>query len=77
MLSRRQAALVFGAALTSFAEQQDSQRRLRMYRVPNDGIQPQVAVDDIGTLIDLDWSHDIIHVSQQPTLDLQKQLRSR
>jgi len=26
MLSRRQAALVFGAALTSFAEEQDSER---------------------------------------------------
>ena len=61
MLSRRQAALVFGAALTSFAEQQDSQRRLRMYRVPNGGIQPQVAVDDIGTLHLVYYTGDAHH----------------
>ena len=50
MLSRRQAALAFGAALTSCAEKQDSQSGIRIYRVPNGGIQPQVAVDDRGTV---------------------------
>ena len=61
MLSRRQAALVFGAALTSFAEEQNSQPRVRMYRVPSGGIQPQAAVDDIGTLHLVYYTGDAHH----------------
>ena len=61
MLSRRQAALVFGAALTSFAEEQDSESRVRMCRVPNGGIQPQVAVDDMGTLHLVYYTGDAYH----------------
>jgi hypothetical protein len=61
MLSRRQAALAFGASLTSFAEKQDSQSGIRIYRVPSGGIQPQVAVDDMGTLHLVYYTGDAHH----------------
>jgi hypothetical protein len=61
MLSRRQAALVLGAALTSFAEEQDSQSRVRLNRVPNGGIQPQVEVDDTGSVHLVYYSGDAHH----------------
>ena len=49
MMTRRQAAFTLGATLTSFAAD-DSQGRVRLHRVPNGGIQPQVALDDRGAL---------------------------
>jgi hypothetical protein len=61
MLSRRQAALALGAALSSFAQDQNTQSRVRVYRVPNGGIQPQVAVDDMGTLHMVYYTGDAHH----------------
>ncbi|HLG97894.1 MAG TPA: sialidase family protein [Bryobacteraceae bacterium] len=49
MMTRREALLAFGAGFAGFAGEADS-RRIRLYRVPNDGIQPQAAFDDNGTL---------------------------
>jgi hypothetical protein len=61
MLSRRQAALALGAALSSFAQDQNKQSRVHIYRVPNGGIQPQVAVDDMGTLHIVYYTGDAHH----------------
>src|SRR6516165_4124615 len=49
MITRRQAALALGATFTSFGAE-DDKGRIRFCRVPNGGIQPQVALDDKGTL---------------------------
>jgi len=48
-MTRRQAVFALGATLTSFAAD-DTRSRVRLHRVPNGGIQPQVALDDGGTL---------------------------
>src|SRR5215469_11546359 len=61
MVSRRQAALALGAALNIFAQDQNTQSRVRIYRVPNGGIQPQVAVDDMGTLHIVYYTGDAHH----------------
>jgi hypothetical protein len=50
MLTRRQAAFALGAALTGFAADDDKQRRIRLHRVPEGGIQPQVGLDEKGVL---------------------------
>ena len=50
MMTRRQAIFSLGATLTSFAAEQDTKGRVRFYRAPNGGIQPQATVDDQGTL---------------------------
>lgn len=52
MMTRRQAALACAAGLTSFAGEKKvaSQERIRIVRVPESGIQPQIAMDDAGTL---------------------------
>jgi hypothetical protein len=50
MMTRRQAGIVLGATLTSFAAETDTQDGVRCYRVPNGGIQPQMAIDDRGIL---------------------------
>jgi hypothetical protein len=49
MMTRRQVALALGATLSSFAAE-DTEDRIRRFRVPNGGIQPQVALDASGTL---------------------------
>lgn len=49
-MTRRKAALALGATLTSFAADKGTPGRIRFYRVPNGGIQPQVALDARGTL---------------------------
>jgi hypothetical protein len=52
MMTRRQAALACTAALTSFAGEKTSLigERVQFQRMPNGGIQPQVAVDERGVL---------------------------
>lgn len=50
MMTRRQAALALGAAATTFAGEKDTAQRIRLHRIPSGGIQPQVALDDKGTL---------------------------
>jgi hypothetical protein len=52
MMTRRQAALTCFAGLTSFAAEKsaESPGRVRILRVPEGGLQPQVAIDDRGTL---------------------------
>jgi hypothetical protein len=60
MMTRRQAALVVGAAFSSFGAEKDTDR-VRLYRVPNGGIQPQVALDDRGTLHLVYYTGDAHH----------------
>jgi hypothetical protein len=48
MMTRRQAAVACGAALAGLAAEKDTSGRIRFYRVPQSGLQPQVAVDDAG-----------------------------
>jgi hypothetical protein len=61
MMTRRQAAIALGATLTGFAAENETQDRIRVYRVPNGGIQPQVALDDKGTLHLVYYSGDAHH----------------
>lgn len=51
-MTRRQAVLACSAAFTSWAAENksDSGERVRLLRVPEGGLQPQVAVDDRGDL---------------------------
>src|SRR5215469_4532056 len=60
MMTRRQAALVVGAAFSSFGAEKDTDR-VRLYRVPNGGIQPQLALDDRGTLHLVYYTGDAHH----------------
>ena len=60
MMTRRDALLAFGVGFAGFAAEADS-RRIRLYRVPNDGIQPQAAFDDSGTLHLVYYSGDAHH----------------
>src|SRR5262244_3417790 len=48
MITRRQAALSCAAALTGFAAK--SKDPITVHRVPDGGLQPQVALDERGTL---------------------------
>jgi hypothetical protein len=52
MMTRRQAALTCVAGLTSFAAEKNAESpgRVRIVRVPEGGLQPQIAIDDRGTL---------------------------
>ncbi|HWB84396.1 MAG TPA: sialidase family protein [Bryobacteraceae bacterium] len=61
MITRRQAALTLGATLTSFAAGRDTRDRIRLYRIPNGGIQPQLALDDRGTLHLVYYTGDAHH----------------
>jgi hypothetical protein len=61
MITRRQAAFAIGATLTSFAADKDAQNRIRLHRVPNGGIQPQVAFDDKRILHLVYYSGDAYH----------------
>src|SRR5579863_10546620 len=51
-MTRRQAGLVCAAGLTGFAagKRETAQERVRLARVPADGLQPQAVMDDAGTL---------------------------
>jgi hypothetical protein len=49
-MTRRQAALSCAAALTGFAAEKDSSGRIHFCRVPQQGIQPQMATDQRGNL---------------------------
>ena len=60
MVTRRQAALVVGAAFRSFGAERETDR-VRLYRVPNRGIQPQMALDDTGTLHLVYYTGDAHH----------------
>jgi len=51
MMTRRQAMLgVLGATVTGYAAEKETAERVRLYRVPNGGIQPQVVIDGRGTV---------------------------
>src|SRR6516165_2007709 len=60
-MTRRQAALALGATLTGFGAEKDTQGRVRIYRVPNGGIQPQVALDGGRTLHLVYYTGDARH----------------
>src|SRR5262245_31650524 len=60
MMTRRQALLAVGATL-SFAADKDTHDRIRLYRIPNGGIQPQVALDEKGTLHLVYYTGDAHH----------------
>jgi len=60
MMTRRKAVLALGAAFTGLAAEKDADR-IRFCRVPNGGIQPQVALDDSGTLHLVYYSGDTHH----------------
>ena len=49
-MTRRQATLACAAALTGFAAERDASEPVRLCRVPESGLQPLVAVDDMGYL---------------------------
>jgi hypothetical protein len=61
MMTRRQMALALGATATSFAAEKDRQGPIGFYRVPNGGIQPQVAVDERSTLHLVYYTGDAHH----------------
>jgi hypothetical protein len=61
MMTRREAALALGASLTGFGAEKDAQGRVRIYRVSNGGIQPQVALDGRGTLHLVYYTGDARH----------------
>jgi hypothetical protein len=52
MITRRRLALLCSAAVTSWAAESKSEfgDRVRLHRVPEEGLQPQVAMDQRGTL---------------------------
>jgi hypothetical protein len=50
MMTRRQVTLACAAALTGFAAEKEKSGRIRLHRVPEAGIQPQVAIDEHSTL---------------------------
>jgi hypothetical protein len=49
-MTRRQAALTCVAGFTAAEKSAESSGRVRILRVPERGLQPQVAIDDRGTL---------------------------
>jgi hypothetical protein len=60
MMTRRQAALVVGAGFSSLGAERGTDR-VQLYRVPNGGIQPQVALDDTGALHLVYYAGDAHH----------------
>src|SRR6266498_3274698 len=52
MMTRRQAVLAFGASMTGIGTRSSakSAKRVHVGRVPDGGLQPQVAMDDRGKL---------------------------
>jgi hypothetical protein len=63
MMTRRQAVFALGATLTGFSAEaaEDGDGRVRLCRVPNAGIQPQVALDDKGILHLVYYTGDAHH----------------
>src|SRR4051812_48634909 len=61
MITRRQAALGFAAAFTGFAAEKNSGSRVNLRRVPRGGIQPQLVLDEKGTLHLVYYSGDAHH----------------
>src|SRR5215467_4545049 len=61
MMTRRQAVLACGAALSGFASDKSMQGNVRFCRVPASGIQPQIAIDSRGTLHIVYYSGDPYH----------------
>ena len=61
MVTRRQVTLALGASLGRLWADENTRIPLRLYRVPNRGIQPQVALDDKGTLHLVYYSGDAHH----------------
>ena len=61
MMTRRHATLACAAALTSFAAENEKSKRVRLNRLPESAIQPQVAVDEHGTLHLVYYSGDAHH----------------
>jgi len=59
-MTRREAALAVGAALTGFAAGTDNSR-IHLHRVPDGGIQPQVALDEKGILHLVYYTGDAHH----------------
>jgi hypothetical protein len=60
MMTRRKAAIALSAAFTAFGAERDSEH-IRFHRVPNGGIQPQVALDDSGTIHLVYYAGDARH----------------
>jgi hypothetical protein len=60
MMTRRQVTLACAAALTGFSAEKQSSGRIRFHRVPEGGIQPQVATDQ-GTLHLVYYAGDAHH----------------
>jgi hypothetical protein len=61
VMTRRQATLACAAALTGFGAEKESSGRIRFLRVPDGGIQPQVAIDERGTLHLVYYTGDAHH----------------
>ena len=61
MLTRRHAALALGASLTGLWGSENPREPVRLYRIPNGGIQPQAALDDKGALHLVYYSGDAHH----------------
>ena len=63
MMTRRRAAFALGATVTGFSAQaaEEGQGRIRLYRVPNNAIQPQVALDDSDVLHLVYYTGDAHH----------------
>jgi hypothetical protein len=60
MMTRRKAALALGAAFAALGAEKDTDR-IRLHRVPDGGIQPQVALDDSGKIHLVYYAGDAHH----------------
>ena len=60
MLTRRAATLALGGTVAAIGAEKGA-RSVRLYRVPNNGIQPQVVLDDRGTLHLVYYAGDPYH----------------
>ena len=61
MMTRRKAAIALGATIAAFGTEKDTRSRVRLYRLPNGGIQPQAALDDRGALHLVYYVGDPLH----------------
>src|SRR5882724_7092599 len=61
MMTRRQVTLACAAALAGFGAEKESSGRIRFHRVPDGGIQPQVAIDERGILHLVYYTGDAHH----------------
>jgi hypothetical protein len=60
-MTRRQATIACAAAITGFSADKDSPSRIHFLRVPQDGIQPQVVLDERGALHLIYYTGDAHH----------------